>query len=74
MRVYNNGDVVVSAAEGKRLLDMCREAGLTVVNSMVDICQGDFTRVQDASVNGVNITFKSTIDTLWSRWSRRIGQ
>ena len=38
-----NGDVVISAG-GKRLLDMCREAGLTVVNSMVDICQGDFTR------------------------------
>ena len=53
-----NGDVIVSA-DGKRLLDMCREAGLTVVNSMVDICQGDFTRVQDACVNGVNITFKS---------------
>jgi hypothetical protein len=26
------------------------------------MCQGDFTRVQDACVNGVNITFKSTID------------
>ena len=56
-----NGDVIVSA-DGKRLLDMCREAGLTVVNSMVDICQGDFTRVQDACLNGVNITLKTTID------------
>ena len=53
---------MIVSADGKRLLDMCREAGLTVVNSMVDICQGDFTRVQDACLNGVNITLKTTID------------
>jgi hypothetical protein len=41
-RCEYNGDVIVSA-DGKRFLGMCREAGLTVV----DICQGDFTRVQD---------------------------
>jgi hypothetical protein len=37
-------------------------AGLTEVNSMADFCQGDFTRLQDACVNGVNITLKTTID------------
>jgi hypothetical protein len=71
--IASNGNVIVSA-DGKRLLDMCRKAGLTVVNSMVDIYQGDFTRVQDACVNGVNIRSSPRETTFWSRWSRRIRQ
>ena len=56
-----NGDAVVSS-EGKRLVGMCQEAGLTLVNSLADICKGDFTRVQKACVDGVDTTFRTTID------------
>ena len=50
------------SSEGKRLVGMCQEAGLTLVNSLADICKSDFTRVQKACVDGVDTTLRTTID------------
>ena len=33
-----------------------------MVNSLADICKGDFTRVQKACVDGVDTTFRTSID------------
>ena len=35
---------------------------MTLVNSLADICKGDFTRVQKACVDGVDTTLRTTID------------
>ena len=62
------------SSEGKRLVGMCQEAGLTLVNSLADICKGDFTRVQKACVDGVDTTFRIIIDYVLVPSGRRTEQ
>ena len=46
VRCGHNGDMVVNA-DGAHLQEVCANHGLNIVNSMEDICEGEFTWEQD---------------------------
>ena len=55
-----NGDSLTKTS-GRHLFSFCKENSLTIVNSM-DICSGEFTRVQDVIIDGLARTNRTTID------------
>ncbi len=71
-----NGDTRVKAC-GRQLLEFCDDTALSMVNSLEEVCAGEFSRTQVVCRRGLEYTNRTTIDyvlvdicnvTRWNFW------